>query len=69
MVQGNSSLTQGDSVLEAKPGLELVFIIPILLIVPLKVTDSNARFRLLLLILFSLCTKVCREGYIGFEAS
>lgn len=55
--------------LEAKPGLELVFIIPILLIMPLKVTDSNARFRLLLLILFSLRTKVRWEGYIGFEAS
>lgn len=69
MAQENSSLTQGDSVLGAKPGLELMFIIPILLIVSLKVTDSNARFRLLLLILFSPCTKVCWEGYIGFEAS
>lgn len=46
----------------AKPGLGVMFIIPALLILPQKVTDSNARFQLSLLILFSSGSKVCWEG-------
>lgn len=46
----------------AKPELGLVFIISALLNLPLKVIDSNARFRLSLLILFSSGSKVCWEG-------
>lgn len=59
--QESSALAQG--VLVAKSGLGPLFIIPVLLILPLK--DSNARFRLLLLILFSPCSRVCWEEY-GF---
>lgn len=48
----------------AKPGLGLVFIIFALLILPLKVIDSNARFRFSLLISFSFGSSVLGRVWI-----